>query len=227
MNHFLARLVDRTRGTAPQVEPLIAPRFAPTPVTEFATGVETLPPKHSREAQNTSQNEAPAQKIVRQEIEPRRAKESRSNEPAAAAEAEELLVRREIPVSPPPASIVRRIGPDDVVVSPRTKGKEPKQSLPERATPRPGSATPTTAHAAENVLAGIGDPARPSATRVTFPARRQPNELQAEPPIVRVTIGRIEVRAETPPPPARKSPPRSKPTLSLDAYLKERKEGRR
>ena len=40
MTHFLARLVERARGTAPHVEPLIAPRFASDPPMEITTEVE-------------------------------------------------------------------------------------------------------------------------------------------------------------------------------------------
>ncbi len=50
-----------------------------------------------------------------------------------------------------------------------------------------------------------------------------------QPPVIRVTIGRIEVRAVTPPPiapPAPRPAPRP-PSLSLDDYLKERRGGRR
>ncbi|MGH7938069.1 MAG: hypothetical protein ACREFG_06155, partial [Chthoniobacterales bacterium] len=55
------------------------------------------------------------------------------------------------------------------------------------------------------------------------------NELSPnEPPIVHVTIGRIEVRATPAATPAPHRPIRSTPpNLTLDAYLKERQEGRR
>ena len=51
----------------------------------------------------------------------------------------------------------------------------------------------------------------------------------AQAPVVRVTIGRIEVRAQFPAPAAkRESPGRATPNgLSLDDYLKQRNEGRR
>jgi hypothetical protein len=54
-----------------------------------------------------------------------------------------------------------------------------------------------------------------------------PNESPEQPTIVRVTIGRIDVRATTPAVPSRKSSPRSEPKLTLDAYLKSRREGTR
>src|SRR5262245_5944129 len=44
MSHFLARLVDRARGTAPRVEPLVKPRFAPAPIFEVGPDAEGLPP---------------------------------------------------------------------------------------------------------------------------------------------------------------------------------------
>jgi hypothetical protein len=37
MTHFLARLVERARGTAPRVEPILVPRFAPAPVVEISS----------------------------------------------------------------------------------------------------------------------------------------------------------------------------------------------
>jgi hypothetical protein len=57
--------------------------------------------------------------------------------------------------------------------------------------------------------------------------RREP--AQSAPPIVRVTIGRIEVRAElSSPKPRSASAPRAKSAaISLDDYLKQRGEGRR
>lgn len=54
--------------------------------------------------------------------------------------------------------------------------------------------------------------------------------LSTEPPgetsTLQVTIGRVEVRAVNPPAP-RPAPPRSRPVLSLDSYLKQRRERRR
>ncbi len=50
---------------------------------------------------------------------------------------------------------------------------------------------------------------------------------QASEPSIRVSIGRVEVRAVFPtPPPRRAQPARPKPSLSLDDYLKQRNRGR-
>jgi hypothetical protein len=54
-----------------------------------------------------------------------------------------------------------------------------------------------------------------------------PNESSEQPPSVRITIGRIDVRATPPAAPSRKSLARSEPKLTLDAYLKSRREGER
>ncbi len=48
---------------------------------------------------------------------------------------------------------------------------------------------------------------------------RRPAESPA--PVIRVTIGRVEVRAVTPPAPAPRAPARPAPALSLDDYLKQ------
>jgi hypothetical protein len=224
MSHFLARLVERARGTAARVEPIVAPRFAPAPITEIATEIEVPPPVRSSEAQSPSPSVAPAQKVVRQKIEPSRGEETRREEAAAAPQPEKLLVPREIPVSTPTPSIVTRIGPSDVVVSPKVNGARPTESLSQPSAARPGSVRPP----ATRVVTGAVDRDQSSAPSVIHQPPIRANDSHTEPPIVRVTIGRIEVRAETPPaPPPRKTPSPSRPTLSLDAYLKERKEGRR
>jgi len=50
MSHFLARLVERARGSAARVEPLLTPRFAPTPIVEIASELEAPPPGTAQSA---------------------------------------------------------------------------------------------------------------------------------------------------------------------------------
>jgi len=228
MSHFLARLVDRARGTAPRVDPITAPRFAPAPVTEIVTEIEAPAPVTSRNNETTSRNEAPTRKIVRQEIEPPRAEKARRKKTAVAPDPEKLLVPQEILAADQPEPMVRRIAPDEITAPPVGNGTRPKRLTPvPRATP-PGSPIAATKQASRNIGAGIDDPGHLTAAHASQGAAVQPNELHGEPPIVRVTIGRIDVRA-TPAPATsvRKSPPTAAPKLTLDAYLKERKEGRR
>ena len=61
--------------------------------------------------------------------------------------------------------------------------------------------------------------ARPPAPPVRGRLDERVPETPAEPPSIRVTIGRVEVRAVTPPPPAEPPPP-AKPRISLDDYLR-------
>ena len=62
--------------------------------------------------------------------------------------------------------------------------------------------------------------------QIVPPDKTQPRASEpAEPAVIRVTIGRIEVRATTPPlPPAPRKRPQG-PTLTLDDYLKQRNGG--
>ena len=85
----------------------------------------------------------------------------------------------------------------------------------EGAVPDPESAIP--------LAVGLHQP-----RQVIQAAERRPNPERVE-PVIRVTIGRVDIRAEFPAPVMRQSPPpRSKPSaLSLDEYLKQRSEGRR
>ena len=84
--------------------------------------------------------------------------------------------------------------------------------------------------------ASVAGPAPRSAQpRVTPLVRQAPRdavkalELADPRPVIRVTIGRVEVRAVTSqaPPAPRTSPVRSGPALTLEGYLAQRNEGRR
>lgn len=62
----------------------------------------------------------------------------------------------------------------------------------------------------------------------TMSEQRDPAATAKSAPVIRVTIGRIDVRAEFPAPaPARAATPPRAPMLSLEDYLKQRKEGKR
>jgi hypothetical protein len=73
-------------------------------------------------------------------------------------------------------------------------------------------------------------PARlqPSVPNVTLSSMPQNNRSEQQQPAIRITIGRVDVRAIMPavPPPAA-APVRPKPALSLESYLKQREEGKR
>ncbi|RKH49017.1 hypothetical protein D7Y23_18330 [Corallococcus sp. AB050B] len=118
---------------------------------------------------------------------------------------------------------------------------------PEAATERAAALTPEEGRGAEPASSRGGVRARgaeapergaefPAAARVpSFPVQAErggsahgvPAPESAPAPVVQVTIGRIEVRAVTPPAPARPAPARTSPSLSLDEYLRRRNGGGR
>jgi hypothetical protein len=205
MKHFLARLVERARGMASRVEPIVAPRFAPGPVAEAAPGTEA--------ALKSNGEKMPAPPDTTS-LPPLAAREG---EPAPlrgdAAEArievvqETLLVPPGIPDAPAPFVIRQTKVVEHDAVSARSSAIKPVRAHWRAQAPAPLRSQPL---------------------RVRQPPPISPNDHPVEPPIVRVTIGRIEVRAApAPAAPSRKITPSSGPKLTLDAYLKSRKEGAR
>jgi hypothetical protein len=95
-----------------------------------------------------------------------------------------------------------------------------------RSTLRPVPPTPPEIHDEEQMTAGgasAGGRGEARATTAVAPERR----AEPVPPIINVTIGRIEIRAPAAPPAApapRVEPPR--PAVSLDDYLQRRADGR-
>lgn len=116
--------------------------------------------------------------------------------------------------------------------------------------PRPTPGTQTSLDASEDTLGSKAtldpleppDAIPPDVPRIVHPqlnaphverGSQEPRAVGPEPsePAIRVSIGRIEVRAITPPPPTppaqRTTPVRPGPALSLDDYLKQRNGGQR
>jgi hypothetical protein len=211
MSHFLARLVERARGTAARVEPLITPRFAPTPIVEIASEVEAPSPERRDQQPKVEkvsspraiiQEEAPGEKTAQQSG-------RQSEKSSVPPQPEKLLV-------PMDESVVRSM----IFVRPSPSGDRQMPALKNGMVKRNSVATSRSKRAGRAI---------PLATTPRDPERDlfTPNESPEQPPIVRVTIGRIDVRATPPVVPLRKSSTRSEPKLTLDAYLKSRKEGTR
>jgi len=211
MSHFLARLVERARGTAARVEPMVAPRFAPAAIVEIASEVET--PRPERGDQQPTVEEKSSPRAVPHQEAPAGKGEAKilpeSEKPSLPQQREKLLVPME-------KSVVN----STAIVRPSLSGDSPMPAM-KNGMVRRNSFTPSRSK-------------RPRpATSVTTRSRSvdhdllTPNEGPGQPPIVRVTIGRIDVRATPPATPSRKSSARSEPKLTLDAYLKSRREGTR
>jgi len=206
MKHFLTRLVERARGTAPLVEPIIAPRFAPAPAAEAAPEPEAVSKLNSDKMPAQPDNPS-LPLLAMREGEPAPPRGDAAEAPIEVVQ-ETLLVPPEMPDAPAPFVI-----------------RQTKVVEHDAAPARSSAIKPVRAYS----RAQAPPPLWPQAVvKARQPPPISSNHDSAEPPIVKVTIGRIEVRAAPPPAaPSRKTAPSSRPKLTLDAYLKSRKQGAR
>jgi len=71
-------------------------------------------------------------------------------------------------------------------------------------------------------------PFQPALPTAALPSPTSKEDLEQPPTAIKITIGRVDVRAMLPPAaPSRPAPARPKPALSLESYLKEREQGKR
>jgi len=147
------------------------------------------------------------------------------------------LSRRGVPKQPGPGELtlppVATGGRTDVMARRGRPTSEaiPQPGVPEQATVPGAPLSPTSPPLEPRPMQGAVA-ARPLITPRIEPATQPPGRSAATPepaPTIRVTIGRVEVRAITPPAPpvARPKPARTGPTLSLDDYLQQRSRGQR
>ncbi|HEY7126517.1 MAG TPA: hypothetical protein VH540_21445 [Ktedonobacterales bacterium] len=221
MADFFARLAQRALGQAPGVQPLIAPVFAPGPTLQGTRQEEATwsdvkteapgdHPRQSLSAQTLSRRASGRAPANSQAPVPGRLP---SRSPAAQDEpqTEQHLARASLTISAP---------------GEQAQSRE-HQSLEE----------PPPLHAAPPYAAGAPLLIRPQVSlyrqehQQLEPLERTNNtaEVPTTSPTIRVTIGRIDVRAMLPPQnqPPRAAPARSGPALSLDEYLKRRERGER
>jgi len=98
----------------------------------------------------------------------------------------------------------------------------PEAVEPGRTLPAPGAETRA---ALSGRLVPVG---APETVAPLGPERLAPRQEESGAPVIRVTIGRVDVRAVLPPEPASKAAPlRPAPRLSLDDYLKRQNGGAR
>jgi hypothetical protein len=225
MSDFLARLADRALGIAQMVKPVIEPAFAAFPSNGFedhpsgvaapdadplAVGPTAATPSIERLVRDRVQlQDRDRQRII--EPRPARAENTATVSTDIAAAHQETAVDRATPplaiASAPPSHV------DDIPPH-LTAALTARSTLPE-----PG----------EKASYGLIAAPPPSAHRSQRRLQPQAAAAAETPQIVRVTIGRIDVRAEVAsPPPARAASRKPENRgLSLDDYLKQRAEGRR
>lgn len=217
MSDYLSRLVDRALGLAPQLEPLIAPIHAPssTPVFEENGEISTpdmpgIAPKLPPDAGDPS----PVQASARDATHP-------------------------APLRPLPASRPTGVAPVNREPSSRTAtGKG--ATLPASAERKPATTAETITESPRSLVSPNEMAAAPhQPPRVAIQPRIVAAPVPVQPPVpasqrppaapaVRVTIGRVEVRAVFPPAPAPAPVRRERPEprgKSLEEYLSGRRSG--
>ena len=218
MSHYLARLVERAVGTVGRVEPIIAPLFAAAPLSEISE--KPLAPARPTSPEVPRATAATPSRPATPEVPPA----------TAATPSPPSLVRQETNS----AAIFNLAQQNPIELIPEALLVTPKQS----PAPAVGQQEPTAVIAALPKRSAF--PAQARRRPFVRQSRHEPrssvsahflapaNESTSQPPIVRVTIGRIDVRAApAPAAPTRKTAPLSGPKLTLDAYLNARKEGAR
>ena len=209
MADYLAGLAARALGVETVVRPRPAARFEPYPLEE----PESLPVAGAPELDLKGGAAEPAAPTVRTEPPPP-GKPLPARKPAGEETGHAAPV-----VSPAPieARVEAReqelVRPSPVASTTHTVPR----GWPAREVARP-----------ERIVQRRAATVRP-ASRLTAARRATPvKQISDEPPPVRVTIGRIEVRAVAPPTQAPPGPaPRRPAPLSLDEYLEQRRSGRR
>lgn len=232
MADFLTRLIERSRDSVPQeqrVQPLIAPLYAagltsarPDNAIDESLIIETEYPRRTpapliaestlvhRSEENISI--APSsQRGESPEIKPARARaEETQNARLNQSSGIEALPRTPESTLPPAQLVNARPGLTDPADQSRRANREPLVIRPRVTRIDESSSTTTTGTANES--------ANQTANRATGD--------QAA-PVIRVTIGRIDVRAVTQAaPPARRATPPA-PKLTLEEYLRSRNGGKR
>ena len=234
MSDYLHNLVARTLGQAPLVQPRLASRFE----TAQAGGEPDLalldvehrpahPPVLHPPDTDSKEPDTPHRLAVPPGAEPTRAATDLDIAPATTSapppsnSAIELARGQPAPLVPVAAQevtlVVQPVAPPILPSAPALMASEaqdnPREHWPavERIRPSAGWVEPLAA---------------PSAA-APAPTRRQPAVDPPPAPTIRVTIGRVEVRAVLPPPAPARTPAPATPKLSLDEYLRSRNGGRR
>jgi hypothetical protein len=248
MPDFLGRLVDRALGTGAAAQPLIVSQFAPSrerPSDGEARFAATGESARGPDEIVGSERAAPAETVPAAIDTPRR----RSGAERAAP-SENPLVPGEPRGHNEPASLAQaphRPSPSAPAATPPDPARDddPGATMAwDRATalrfvePSPQPHAPSQDTQAPDTIPRPGGPAalepwpsfgpRPS-LQAPAPASRHMRSPRDEPhpPVIKVTIGRVDVRAEFPAPSPARAPARRTPTLSLQDYARERSEGKR
>jgi hypothetical protein len=243
MSDVLGNLIERTLQVEPAVQPRLTSRFeAPAPRDEAARPslveeeVEREAPAPSRPRAARARKAIPAEgeDPVGGEQTPQRA--LRSGSPAARHDS---ALDADAPPERPHATI-RDAGAEPEQAQGQRRGSKTgmERARDDAPEPPPAPAAPTVARQRVPTVEGV-EPVVTFAPLLMMPTESESPELPAsderdgrEPPapVIRVSIGRVEVRATVGPAPPKvprgRAPPASK-VMSLDEYLSQRAKGDR
>ena len=237
MRNFFDRLAGRALGVAPMAQPLIPPVTAIESGNALVEAFAEVSQEHARPSAAAAAPDVPGK--LHESLPPRASEPSSLRETGISglrvAENRESVTERDpsvirpteaappIPATPPvPAApqyerTITKMQPDAERAGGRTIITEPRispqHSVVGQVIPRVTALSPTL-------------PVNLSSSK---PSRRSASDGPASAPVIRVTIGRVEVRAQfsqsAPPAPSRGS--RKPSVLSLEQYAKQRSEGKR
>jgi hypothetical protein len=224
MSDFLGRLAARSLGVAPVAQPAVAPMFAPA-----GGGQRFEPVQESRDeivAERVGDTKSPGQHPVVTRV------ESASHQKRGVSLEPPTDSREMKPVTlPVPGSLdafpVERERPVPVSRTvAQVQPQEPTRSGYTSVVPtiqRP----PTAGAFVESPAMTLRAEQEPS-PKLSSHTRMPAPEATSAAPVIRVSIGRVEVRAEFPAQAPRSVPRQSQPpSLSIEEYARQRSEGKR
>lgn len=247
---FLSRVLDRARGEVPlvrprrstAVEPPPGPGEAPGLIEQRARAVAPMPEQREMEGRQFEQAQSPrsAEPAIAPPWPPPADEEEREagrlHQPSAA----EVPVHSERMLPPQPASkpVMRELAEAPPALSVRSvsataaRDKDGKIDSQVRA---PRSGVPAAGRGPLESTAAPPPPVRPAAARsdqrrdaTRKASSKTATDRDSTDMVIRIHIGRIEVRAErerAPAPPSRPAP--VAPRLTLDEYSRQRSNGER
>ncbi len=215
MSGLFHRLATRALGVAPVAEPMVAPLFAQGPQlgqNQIADEgeVAAIRPVNGNEEVSVTPQAAQTQVVQRTLPQVSDRQEARHSEPSVLGE--------------------RDRGRQVELVEPRTVEPERRRSLPVAAgatIPSPKEADATRGEAQAQVATPAVLSTVPTGAERKTGLRESVFSAGSTAPVIRVSIGRIDVRAELPAPAPHAPPKQRAPTMSLDEYAKLRAEGQR
>ena len=237
MSDFLGRLAERTLGHGAVVQPRLAPLFAGDGAALAAD------PSAAAEADDPGRSPSFVERAtapLRAPSRPDLAAPVTAASPSPVAEfgAVEVAVtpptalNHRIAARAPTAAQLSSAGRDAALQRSDLADSEP--GLPshprgDRATQVVEDARPLERHTPTGPVAFtplVARPERVPGGTASIAATNEPRAVSRAEPAIQVTIGRIDVRAVQPPPPARPRPGRPPtPQLTVDDYVKQRREG--